>query len=232
LVLAPLTCRQNILGTAKILILVFVVLTGLFILTFGTSTVPDPSASFRNPFAGSSQSSYDYALALFKVISTYAGWNNAAYVLNEVKNPVRTLSIAGPLGLGTVGVLYFFANIAYFTVATPQEIGESGVRVAALFLGKVYGEGARRVAGAFVATSALGNIMTASFGLSRLDQELAKEGMLPNSRLLASNWPSGSPSATLFLVFSYTAFILAMIPFGNATLSPLCSSSGLLTLIR
>lgn len=103
----------------KILILIFAVLTGLFILTFGISTIPDPGANFRNPFAGSSQSSYDYVLALFKVISIYAGWNNAAYVLNEVKDPVRTLRIAGRLRLGIVGALYFLTNIAYFTAATP-----------------------------------------------------------------------------------------------------------------
>lgn len=224
-----LTITQDILGTVKIFILLFIVLTGLVLLTFGIATVPDPGASFRNPFAGSSHSSYDYALALFKVIATYAGWSNASYVLNEVKNPVRTLKIAGPLGLSTVGIFYFFANIAFFSAATPQEIGESGVTVAALFLGKVFGEGARRVAGAFVATSALGNIMTVSFSLSRVDQELAKEGMLPFSRFWASNWPTGSPSAALFLVFFYTCFIIVAVPFGKLEPSPFETNS--LTLV-
>ena len=211
----------------KIFILLFIVLTGLFILTFGISTVPDPGASFRDLFAGSSHSSYDYALALFKVIATYAGWSNASYVLNEVKNPVRTLKIAGPLGLGTTGILYFFANIAFFSAATPKEIGESGVTVAALFLGKVFGDGARRLAGAFVAISALGNIMTVSFSLARVDQELAKEGMLPFSRFWASNWPTGSPSAALFLVFSYTTFIIVAIPFGKIEQQNLFQSTSL-----
>ena len=36
------------------------------------------------------------------------------YVLNEVKNPVRTLKIAAPLGLGLCAIFYLFANIAYF----------------------------------------------------------------------------------------------------------------------
>jgi amino acid transporter len=81
----------------------------------------------------------------------------------------------------------------------------------------VFGENARRVAGAVAATSALGNIMTVSFSLARVDQELAKEGMLPNPRLWASNWPSGAPSAALFLVCFYTSFILSIIPFGKHT---------------
>ena len=51
---------------------------------------------------------------MFKVIFTYAGWSNINYVMNDVKDPVRTLKIAGPLGLGITSVLYIMANIAYF----------------------------------------------------------------------------------------------------------------------
>ena len=51
---------------------------------------------------------------MFKVLNAYAGWSNLNYVLNEVRDPVRTLKIAGPLGLWICAVLYMLANIAYF----------------------------------------------------------------------------------------------------------------------
>lgn len=51
---------------------------------------------------------------MFKVLFSYSGWQNVNYVLNEVKNPVRTLKIAGPLGLGITSALYILANISYF----------------------------------------------------------------------------------------------------------------------
>lgn len=51
---------------------------------------------------------------MFKVINAYGGWSNVNYILNDVKNPVRTLKIAGPLGLGICAGLYLLANIAYF----------------------------------------------------------------------------------------------------------------------
>jgi amino acid transporter len=86
--------------------LLFVGLTGLFVLLVGIPTVPDPRASFRDPFINSSHSTYDYAVALLKIMQTYYGWSYPAYVLNEIKNPVRTLKKAGPVGLGTVGLLY------------------------------------------------------------------------------------------------------------------------------
>ena len=51
---------------------------------------------------------------MFKVIDAYAGWSNVNYVLNDVKNPVRTLKISGPLGLGICAILYILANVAFF----------------------------------------------------------------------------------------------------------------------
>ncbi|KAH8591201.1 amino acid/polyamine transporter I [Bisporella sp. PMI_857] len=207
---------MDFLAMLKIFMLGVIDILGLYILIFGISTVPDPMASFRDPFLGSSSSSYDYALALLKVLSTYYGWSYPAYVLNEVKDPVRTLKRAGPIGLGTVGVLYILANVAYFAAATPTEIGESGVTVAALFLGKVFGEGARRVAAGLVSLSALGYIMTNTFSHARIDQELAKEGMLPFATFWASNWPNGAPSAGLLLVFLVGFIQIVAIPFGDA----------------
>ena len=55
-----------------------------------------------------------YSEAMFKVLFGYGGWNNVNYVLNNVKNPVRTLKIAGPLGLGICAILYLLANVSYF----------------------------------------------------------------------------------------------------------------------
>ena len=55
-----------------------------------------------------------YSEAMFKVLFGYGGWNNVNYVLNEVKDPIRTLKISGMLGLGICVVLYIFANISYF----------------------------------------------------------------------------------------------------------------------
>ena len=57
---------------------------------------------------------HQYAAAMFKILFSYSGWQSANYVLNEVKNPIRTIKIAGPLGLGITSAFYIFANIAYF----------------------------------------------------------------------------------------------------------------------
>lgn len=52
---------------------------------------------------------------MFKILFSYGGWSNVNYVMNNVKDPIRTLKIAGPLGLGICATLYILANVAYFS---------------------------------------------------------------------------------------------------------------------
>jgi amino acid transporter len=202
---------MNLLSIFKIVILVFVVITGWVVLS-GKTRVTDPYYNFRNAFAGSSTSSNDYATATFKVLFAYSGWSNVNYVMNNVRNPVRTLKIAAPLGLGICAVLYLLANVAYFSAATKMEIEESGVTVAALFFGNVFGSVAERALSVFIALSAIGNVITSTFSAARVNQELAKEGIpLPfGNKFWASNWPTGKsplPGLIIHLILSVIVII-------------------------
>ncbi|KAJ8693380.1 hypothetical protein PTI98_008379 [Pleurotus ostreatus] len=203
------------LSLIKVFLLLFVVVSGLVVLS-GHTRVQEPHANFRDAFAGSSRSSGDYATAMFKVINAYGGWSNLNYILNDVKNPVRTLKIAGPLGLGICAGLYLLANIGYFAASTKDEIINSGVTVASLFFKNVFGVQAQRALSAFVALSALGNTITVTFTSSRLYQELAKSGVpLPfGNRFWASNWPTGqSPLPGLILHLIPTIIVIIAPPY-------------------
>ncbi|KAI8974815.1 amino acid transporter [Trametes punicea] len=211
---------MNGLSVFKIVILLFVVVSGWVVLS-GHTRVQDPHANFRNAFAGSSHSSNDYATATFKVLNAYAGWSNVNYVLNNVKNPVRTLKIAGPLGLGICAALYLLANISYFAAATKEEITNTGVTVASLFFKNVFGEQAQKALTVFVALSALGvcfrlyrNVITITFAAARINQELAKEGIpLPfGNRFWASNWPTGKSPLPGLIIHLIPSVIVIIAP--------------------
>lgn len=204
---------MNSLSIFKIVILLFVVVTGWVVLS-GKTRVADPHYNFRNAFAGSSTSSNDYATATFKVLNAYAGWSNVNYVMNNVRNPVRTLKIAGPLGLGICAILYLLANVAYFSAATKTEIDASGVTVAALFFGNVFGSVAERALSVFIALSALGNVITITFAASRVNQELAKEGIpLPfGNKFWASNWPTGKSPLPGLIIHLIPSVIVIIAP--------------------
>jgi amino acid transporter len=67
-----------------------------------------------------------------------------------------------------------------------------------------------------VAISAYGNVMTVTFAQARVNQELAKEGVVPFPSFWASTWPFGSPSAGLLLHFIPSFIVIVAIPFGDA----------------
>ncbi|KAJ7069425.1 amino acid transporter [Mycena amicta] len=185
---------MNALSLFKVVILLIIVITGWVVLS-GKTHIQDPHVNFRNAFEGSSHSGNDYATATFKVLFAYNGWSNVNYVLNDVKDPVRTMTIAGPLGLGICAALYLLANIAYFAAASKAEIVKANVTVASLFFKNVFGEKAEKALSVFVALSALGYALPIlyTFAAARVNQELAKEGVpLPfGNRFWASNWPTG-----------------------------------------
>lgn len=67
-----------------------------------------------------------------------------------------------------------------------------------------------------MAISAFGNVLTVTFAQARVNQELAKEGVIPFPKFWASNWPFGSPSAGLLLHFIPSLIVIVAIPFGDA----------------
>ncbi|KAL4879249.1 amino acid/polyamine transporter I [Aspergillus karnatakaensis] len=206
---------MNVLASIKILILFLIILSGLRALRGDLPQVPHPAAGLKNPFAGSSPDVSHYTNALFKILATYQGWSNAAYVLDEVQNPRKVLKIAGLVGVGTVGLLYILTNISYFIVATPEELSKTGVTVVALLIGRVFGETMLWMTAVLAALSSFGSLMTASFSMSRVVREFAKEGLVPCSRFFAATTSSGSPSGAFFLVFFSSAVMILFIPFGE-----------------
>ncbi|KAF9884251.1 hypothetical protein FE257_001983 [Aspergillus nanangensis] len=207
---------MNALASVKILILVLIILAGVRALPGDLPQIPQPASGLRHPFAGSSRTVSNYTQALFKILATYQGWSNAAYVLDEVKDPRRTLKVAGILGVAIVGVLYTMANVAYFIVATPEEISQTGVTVVALLIGKVFGDTMRWLTAILAALSSLGNLMTASYTMSRVVRQFAQEGrILPGGSFFAATASSGSPSWAFLLVFLSPTVMILFIPFGE-----------------
>lgn len=210
----------NALGIFKVIILLFIVFSGFAALA-GHRRVPDPH-NFDNAFRieeGDGYGNggvYGYATALLRIIYSYKGWENANYVVGELKDPQRTLAVAAPLAVGGVTVLYVLANVAYFAAIPKGDLATSEVIVAGLFFRNIFGDSAgARSLPAFVALSNLGNVLAVSFAHARVNQELAKEGMLPFSKFWASNKPFNAPAASVShsnVYMTGLAFFLIPVP--------------------
>lgn len=209
---------SNGLGAFKLVLLSLVVFTG-FAALGGRMVVPSPG-NFSNGFRGPSingpttedtaGTAAGSALALLQVLYTYSGWENANYVLTEVRNAPKTLRRAAPIAVSTVTVLYLLANIAYFAAMPKSQLAGSGTVVAAQFFQNVWGDNAfaTRALPVFISLSALGNVFAQSFAMPRVKQELAKEGILPFSRFWASDWPMHAPSGAILLHWIFTTALI------------------------
>lgn len=74
---------SNGIGIVKVITLVFIGITGLVVLG-GHTSVPAPHANFDNSFDGVG-TAYGVTNALYKIVFSYAGFENAFNVVNEVK---------------------------------------------------------------------------------------------------------------------------------------------------
>ncbi|QDU07634.1 APC family permease [Gimesia aquarii] len=97
---------QNTLTLAKVIGLVAIALTGFYLGIKNTTTV-------ASAIPGGSNSTANFGLAMVFVLYAYGGWNDAAFVAAEVKQPGRNIPRA--LISGTVGimVIYLLINCAY-----------------------------------------------------------------------------------------------------------------------
>ncbi|KAL2859838.1 high affinity methionine permease [Aspergillus lucknowensis] len=205
---------QNFLGIIKLLVILIIVVTGWVAL--GGHTKVETPHNFSNAFEGTTGSGYGIVTALYNIIWSFIGYSNANYALSETKNPTRTLRIAAPIAVGAVGVLYMLVNIAYFAAVPKDQMLESGQIVAATFFGNMFGPRAEKAMSVFVALSAFGNVLSVIFSQGRIVQELGREGVLPFSKLWASNKPFKSPAAGLFEHWVVSIIIMLAPPPGDA----------------
>ena len=165
---------SNAIGIVKLITLIFVAITGLVVLG-GHTSVKNPTANFHNAFDSTTSSGYGITNALVKIVFSYAGYENAFNVVNEVKNPVRSIRNSGAISLILVAVLYMLANIAYFAAVPKEELKASKQIAASLFFERVFGKGgAVKGLNLLIALSAFGNLVAVLIGQSRVIRECGR----------------------------------------------------------
>lgn len=176
---------QNVLTTTTVVVIVAFVLFGLS-MGHGSwanfSSIAERTSTSRLP--------EQFAVSLFWVMFGYSGWNAAAYVAEELREPHRTLPRALIFGTAAVAVLYLALNVA-FIFATPLESMKGVVAVGALAASALFGP---RAAGIFSALMALAIVSTVNAMITigpRVYYAMAKDGafvgvaarLSPRSRL-------------------------------------------------
>jgi amino acid transporter len=136
---------QNTLTLAEVAGLLLVVGAGVAAAaapasaTAGAATPPGPPA---------------FGLVMVFVLLTYGGWNEAAYVSAEMRDPSRTIVRSLVLGIAVVTTLYVLVNWACLTALGLAGTAASKA-VAAELVGRGLGAGAAQLVSVLVVISAL-----------------------------------------------------------------------------
>lgn len=202
---------QNWVGGMKLFLAAAIICTGAWVIIMPSKiTKIENQFNFSEFFPVKTQiSAGSFASSVIKGSFAFAGWNSIHTVTNEIHDPLRTIKIAGPLSLLVISVTYLFLNVAYFVVVPDQEIVDSGQLLGSIFFEKVYGY---YVGEKFLTLASAictgGNVFVVLYTISRVSQEVFREGYLPCSRFMASNWPGNAPLPTLALSCLLSTFVI------------------------
>ncbi|KAK9770065.1 putative High-affinity methionine permease [Seiridium cardinale] len=203
------------IGIVKVLTLIFISITGWVVLS-GKTSVPDPYANFVNSFEGKA-TPYGLTNSLVKIVFSYAGYENAFNLVNEVRKPVKTIRNSAYISLGIVTALYIFTNISYFAAVPKAELKAASQISASLFFTKVFGSSnAVKGLNFLIALSAFGNLVTVLIGTSRMIRECGRQGVLPWPRFWATTRPLGTPLGPYFVKWILTVLMILAPPAGDA----------------
>ena len=141
---------QNLFTQATVLLIL------VFIL--GTAWILRGSLSHRLAMPSHEQLlSPGFAVGLVLVTFAYGGWNAAAYLSGEIRNPARNLPLALGLGTGFVTLLYVGLNAAFLIGTPPQRLAGT-VEVGYLAAVSIFGVGAGRPISALIALTLVSSV--------------------------------------------------------------------------
>lgn len=209
---------QDFLGLLKLALAAIIILTGMWAILLPTLVTGLEKQLHWSEFypVKTHLTLSSFAGAVIKGTFAYAGWNSALTVTNEIKDPVRTLKVAGLASLASITITFIAINVTYLVVIPSKEIASSGELIGAVLFEKVFGYHFGRQF--LTLSSALctgGNVFVVLYSISRVSQEVFREGFLPFSSFMASNWPSDAPLPALLLSCLLSTIVIVATPGGD-----------------
>jgi amino acid transporter len=194
---------QNLLTVLKVVGLLSIVIAGVL---WGDSAHAVATAS-RVPSGGS------ISLAMILVLYTFGGWNDAAFVAAEVRNPARNLPRALLFGTGLITLIYLLVNAAFLSVLGLERASSSRAIAADALSSRLGSFGADAVS-ILVMVSALGAVNALVFTGARLYKSIGAD-FSALSVLGRVNARSHAPVGALLCQASITLGLIGLV--GTAT---------------
>jgi APA family basic amino acid/polyamine antiporter len=163
-----------------------------------------------------------YAVILIYVAFSYSGWNAAAYIGSEIKQPEKTLPRILILGTMAVTILYILVNYAYFSAVPFERL--AGVESIAHIVGtSLWGPTGGILISLLVAAGIVSTVSAMIITGPRVYEAMAKDSLFPQS--LAKLNQRGVPSravgfqAIVAIIFALTATFGTLLVYIGFTLN-------------
>ena len=205
----------NLLASLKVTAFILFIAIGF---SWGTGTVAHLSERAPVVPAG-------WLLALIPVMFTYSGWNAAAYIAEEIRDPGRNIPRA--LALGTAGVvaIYLLMNVLYLYVIPARELAGIDRSVLDVIADRLLGSSAGDIMGIVSIVSLAASISAMTLAGPRVYYAMARDGLFfrriatvhpryrtPSSAIIAQAvWSSLLVlTATADTLVKYTGFAIVL----------------------
>ncbi|HEY3157634.1 MAG TPA: amino acid permease [Vicinamibacterales bacterium] len=213
--LGPGRIVGNLLASLKVTAFVMFIAVGFSV---GSGTVAHLSE--RSPIGAAG-----WLLALIPVMFTYSGWNAAAYVAEEIREPGRNVPRALALGTAAVVAIYLLMNALYLYVIPVRELAAIDRSVLDVIADRLLGSRAGNVMGIVSIVSLAASISAMTLAGPRVYYAMARDGLLfrrvarvhpryltPASAIVAqATWSSILVlTATADALVTYTGFAIVL----------------------
>jgi basic amino acid/polyamine antiporter, APA family len=200
---------------------------GGLLLFFGAGLVTRPDVAHW-PRAAAFAEPWPLALgaAMLPIFFAYSGWNSAAYVAGELRDPGRTLVLGLLGGTGAVTVVYLLMNAIFLFVVPQAQL--AGSQIAPAQAARIlFSPAAERVVALGVAIGVFSATNVTLMAGARIYYAMAKDGLF--FAFLAGTNAAGVPSVALWGGGAFSASLALFCPVDTlvnwATLAILLVSS-------
>jgi APA family basic amino acid/polyamine antiporter len=163
----PGRVMMNVLAALKTLALVMFIALGL---SFGAGTPSNLQQSTGGvSFAG-------WMLAMVPMMFLYSGWNAAAYMAEEIRDPARKIPLALLLGTAVVTAIYVLLNVLFLYVIPIGELAAVKGSVLDVVADRLLGTRAGDVMGIVSLISIAAGISAYTFAGPRVYFAMARDG--------------------------------------------------------
>lgn len=203
------TGMQNVLTFAKVLIIIVFIGAGIFATADGAANFDTVSSFSLDDILISG-----FAVSLIWVYYAYSGWNAAAYISGDIKNPRRNVPLAMMLSTSFVVLLYLGLNLVFLRTAPISEL-TGKVEVGLISAQHIFGAEGGAIMGLLIALMLTSSISSMVYVGPRVAQTMGEDHKI--FHFLTRHNRQGCPSAAIALQFFVSLFMILTDSFKEVT---------------